>query len=252
MNRDEFLKRPTSKSSWQEGILAGRDQEPGKEGGTWLGMNAEGDIGLLTNIYAGKHQPGAGRGFLVVDFLKTRNVENYIDNLSKSDTAYSPFNLVLFELRGAEYSAQYYCRGHKDCVINESYGPCKLQSGCHGVSNHPIHLPYRKTQHGLEKFENIVNQHSHVSEEVLTEDLFNLMSEKQSFHPDDQMIKQSGQNSSMVPYHEKLACINVDLSEIGYGTRVTTIILVDAMGNVKFVEKDLQTNETNVHSFSLK
>ena len=30
MNRDEFLKRPTQQADWKEGILAGRDMEPGK------------------------------------------------------------------------------------------------------------------------------------------------------------------------------------------------------------------------------
>ena len=54
MNRDEFLKRPTSRSNWQEKILAGRDQVPGKEGGTWLGVNDKGHIGVLTNIYTGQ------------------------------------------------------------------------------------------------------------------------------------------------------------------------------------------------------
>ena len=252
MNRDEFFKRPTSKSSWCEGIIAGRDQEPGKEGGTWLGMNAEGNIGLLTNIYAGKHQPGAGRGFLVVDFLKSKHTDNYMEVLSKSDIAYSPFNLILFEPKDGQYSAQYYCRGHEECVINESQGPFELKSGCHGVSNHPINQPYRKTQHGLENFEKMINEHMHCSEEILIEKLFNLMSDNQSFHPDQQMIKQAGQRSSMTPHHQKLACINVDISEFGYGTRVTTIILVDQTNNAKFIERDLQSNETTVHSFSLK
>ena len=34
MNRDEFFKRPTAKSEWTDEVLAGRDQEPGREGGT--------------------------------------------------------------------------------------------------------------------------------------------------------------------------------------------------------------------------
>ena len=32
MNRDEYYKRPTSQSDWEGNILAGRDQQPGKEG----------------------------------------------------------------------------------------------------------------------------------------------------------------------------------------------------------------------------
>ena len=75
MNRDEFFKRPTSKSDWTDDVLAGRDQEPGREGGTWLGINSKGCIGFLTNIYAGKHQSGAGRGFLSLTTYAADQVE---------------------------------------------------------------------------------------------------------------------------------------------------------------------------------
>ena len=30
MNRDEDMKRPTNQAEWKDGILAGRDMEPGK------------------------------------------------------------------------------------------------------------------------------------------------------------------------------------------------------------------------------
>ena len=36
---------------------------------------------------------------------------------------------------------------------------------------------------------------------------------KTSFHPDPQMIKQAGVSSSMSAFHEKLACVNVDIPE---------------------------------------
>lgn len=79
MNRDEYFRRPTSKSFWQDQILAGRDQEPGKEGGTWLAINKQGQIGLLTNIYTDKISPGAGRGFLVIDALTQQDPETYLN-----------------------------------------------------------------------------------------------------------------------------------------------------------------------------
>ena len=84
MNRDEYVKRPTAKLDWKEDILAGRDLEPGKEGGTWLAINRKGHIGLLTNIYAGKSSPGAGTGFLVINALK----ENDIQHLWLPDIVY--------------------------------------------------------------------------------------------------------------------------------------------------------------------
>ena len=102
MNRDEFFKRPTSKSDWDENILAGRDLQPGKEGGTWLAANRKGHIGLLTNIYAGNStwNSGAGRGFLVINALKENNPDKYLSDLAESDVKYSPFNLLLLKPQG--------------------------------------------------------------------------------------------------------------------------------------------------------
>ena len=100
MNRDEFFKRPTSKSDWDENILAGRDLQPGKEGGTWLAVNRKGQIGLLTNIYSGNSSPGVGRGFLVINALKENNPDKYLSDLAESDVKYSPFNLLLLEPQG--------------------------------------------------------------------------------------------------------------------------------------------------------
>ena len=100
MNRDEYFERPTSKSNWNEDILAGRDLVPGKEGGTWLAINRKGHIGLLTNIYAGISSPGAGRGFIVINALKENDTEKYLNDLKESNVKYSPFNLLLLEAKG--------------------------------------------------------------------------------------------------------------------------------------------------------
>ena len=255
MNRDEFFKRPTSKSHWDNDVLAGRDQEPGREGGTWLGVNRRGCIGFLTNIYAGKHQPGAGRGFLVINYLQSGEMAamDYLTSLAASNTTYSPFNLMLLEPDQDKYSINYYCQGHPNCVVNESVGPTKLDFGFHGISNHPKDQPYRKTQFGQERFSEVVKKHMALKNEAkMVEEIFELMTAKTSFHPDDQMIKQAGCNSSMADFHEKLACVSVDISEKGYGTRTTSIILIDNENNATFIEKDRLTNQTLHHNFKLQ
>jgi len=255
MNRDEFFKRPTSKCDWTDDVLAGRDQEPGREGGTWLGINSKGCIGFLTNIYAGKHQSGAGRGFLVIDYLRGGSsgskAKDYLTNLSLSDTVYSPFNLMLLEPVNDHYSIHYYCKGHPNCVVNESIGPHKLEPGFHSISNHPKDQPYRKTQYGHDRFSEIVTENSDDRDEMI-ERLFELMKVKTSFHPDPQMIKQAGLNSAMSAFHEKLACVNVDIADKDYGTRTTSIVLIDNEDNATFIEKDQRTNETTVHSFKVQ
>lgn len=243
MNRDEFFKRPTSRCDWQDDILAGRDQEPGKEGGTWLAINRQGHIGFLTNIYASKVDPGAaGRGFLVINALKA-DASKYLKDLAASQVQYSPFNLVLLEPQNGAYNLHYYCRGGL-----QSYGPFQLEPGFHGLSNHPKAHPYQKTNYGLEKMQQIVENFQH--DEHFIDKLFELMKDSTSHFPDDQMSKQ-GSSSSMEKFHSKLACINVNISERGYGTRVTTLILIDQENNVKVIEKDAQTDENIVHQFQI-
>ena len=53
MNRDEMVSRPTQSACWRDGLLGGWDMEAGREGGTWLAMDTQGRLGLLTNIYTG-------------------------------------------------------------------------------------------------------------------------------------------------------------------------------------------------------
>ena len=117
VSRDEFLARPTSPSSWREGVLAGWDMQEGREGGTWLAMDRstspasaprQGRLGFLTNIFTGGVQEAGarGRGFLLTDWLRgEESAAAYLARLATSTATYSPFNLVLLEPRGAGYAA---------------------------------------------------------------------------------------------------------------------------------------------------
>jgi uncharacterized protein with NRDE domain len=248
MNRDEYFKRPTSAASWdEENILAGRDQEPGKEGGTWLGMNKKAKIGLLTNIYTGKANPGAGRGFLVIDYLKQEGSDDasyYLKNMSMLKASYSPFNLILFEPQvdvKKAFKGHYYCRGLQGCSIEQDVGPIELEPGYHGLGNHPKNCPYNKTVAGIEQFQNLVEQNQG-KKQALVKDVFAMMSKNHSFYPDDQMIKQGGQDSPMIPYHPKLASIFVEIPDKNYGTRVQTVILVDFDKHVTYIERSRTDN----------
>ncbi|MFM2068180.1 MAG: hypothetical protein RLZZ584_3089 [Pseudomonadota bacterium] len=76
-NRDEYFERPTAPLAWWEvagappgqgRILAGHDL---RGGGTWLGLNAQGRLALLTNIRTGRGAPPGvpSRGELVPAWL---------------------------------------------------------------------------------------------------------------------------------------------------------------------------------------
>merc|ERR1712062_21029 len=150
------------------------------------------------------------------------------------------------------YKGHYYCRGHEDCYVSNSVGPFKLESGFHGLSNHPKTSPYQKTNYGLEKMKLILqNQDTTSDEDELIEVLFEMMADKSSHFPDEQMTKQGGENSVKAPYHPKLACINVEISEWDYGTRVTTLILVTNDDYVTCIEKSTLSQEKTVHKFQI-
>ncbi len=261
MNRDEYFKRPTSISAWDDhGVLAGRDQQPGKEGGTWLGMNKFGKIGLLTNIYTPSPNPGAGRGFLVIDYLredKNASAKNYLKMLSMNKALYSPFNLLLLEPKSdgsGAYEAEYYCRGLHSCPVKDSVGPEEITDEIVGLSNHPLPNPYQKSCFGKSKFAEVVgNLNKTDKKEELVEKLVEILSMKQSHFPDDQMEKQAGDDSKMRQFHPKLASIFVDVPEAGYGTRVQTVILVDFDNHVDYIERSRNEDDswtTTEHSFN--
>ena len=85
MNRDEFVARPTSPACVRGGILAGWDEQPGREGGTWLALDTvTGRLGLLTNIFTGGEvdKDAKGRGFLVLDWLRgEQTAMEYLESL---------------------------------------------------------------------------------------------------------------------------------------------------------------------------
>ena len=184
------------------------------------------NLGILTNIYTGIPKSGKGRGFLITDYLNQdadeispsagnnlKSPNDYLTELSHSKVLYSPFNIVIFEPKkdhdGGGYEGHYFCKGHPGCYVKDSIGPEKLEPGFHGVSNHPKNSPYKKTQVGMETFQEILekyggNKNNENEKEILIEKLFKTMDNCSSYHPDEQMIKQGGEDSPFLKFHSQL------------------------------------------------
>jgi len=244
MNRDEFCARPTSSACWQGDLLAGWDQQPGREGGTWLAADRRGRVGLLTNIFTGgvMDKNAAGRGSIVVDWLKSDlAAETYLTNLSNDQKLYNPFNLVLFEQDSTgQYKACRFTRGKQGHT--ENFGPQLESSGTFGVSNHPQHQHYRKSDWGKEQLEGIVKKQLGTSKNELCSSLETIMLDKTAHWPDDQILFQSGAGTDLpgpfAKFGENLSSVFVEIPKEGYQTRTTTTILVDRGDNVVFQEKN--------------
>lgn len=245
MNRDENMARPTLAAAWKDGVLAGWDAEQGKEGGTWLGLNSRGKVCFLTNVLVGKVVGGAGRGFLVPDYLRGRlSAEDYVRQVSESKTAYNPFNLVAFEpvqdVGCPAYEAHYLCHGMGSLP---GEGPVKLnfvQDGIVGISNHPLSEPFLKTERGLREFRKVIADCNNVNSVAELQDrAFALLGDRGLDVEGDPHMRKQMDLAGAKPYEEALArrltAIHPEFE--GYGTRMQTLILVDHEMNVEFVER---------------
>ena len=247
MNRDEVLSRPTKEATWGEDFLGGRDMEKGREGGTWMGMDRNGRVAMLTNIFTGAppSPDKRGRGALVKDFLGGTRVAaaEYAEEVAKEGHEYNPFNLCLLEPdEKGVYGGSYVC-----CGGNWPEGPTRIQSGFFGLSNHPASDPFRKTSAGLETFRKAVARFGSTAEKIrLIEELTLLMSDRTLHYPDPQAEKQAAESGGKdlavtKAKLEKGSAIFVDLGK--YGTRTLTIVLVDHAGNVTFKERNRPKKE---------
>jgi len=238
MNRDEFFARPTSSAEWNGDLLGGWDMQPGREGGTWLACHKDGRIAMLTNIFTGGvlNKEAKGRGFLVVDYLKSNSsAENYLENVHSSDVIYNPFNLILIEPDDENYSLWLYSRGKEGHT--ESCPPVKHRHGTFGISNHPVNKKYLKSAKGENVLREIVKTSS--SPEDLFSELEKLLKDGELNWPDPQIEAQShvdGEAGPFAKFSQTLSSIYINNKEAGYGTRTHTFIIVDKQNNVHFKE----------------
>ena len=244
MNRDEFMARETDPASWLDGVLAGRDMQKGKEGGTWLGINESGSVGLLTNIFTGVAPQKAGRGFLVVDYLKgDQNATEYLEQLSQNQVDYNPFNLLLFEKENSGlYVPHYYGKGSG--TIPSSLPMSLVPGVVHGLGNHPFSTPFLKTLQGKEKMTQLLAENASNKDQLIRKAL-EMLSSSESCFPDPQMLTQKHPKSPLTEeYMTALSSIFVDC-DASYGTRMQTVILVDFEDNVTFAERTRLSNQSD-------
>lgn len=215
-NRDEFYKRPTLAAGfWHDNpdILAGRDL---KEGGTWMGITTAGRFGALTNYRApSSYMPGAkSRGLLVYEYLNSNmSPEKYVESLTEGIDEYNGFNL----LAGNHESMYYYSNREKLAR--------RVLPGIHGLSNGLLDEPWPKVREGMKMLAGILKD-----EDIKAESLFAVMANREM--PDDQELPSTGVGIKMERILAPLFVMSSD-----YGTRLTTVILVERNHKVQFWER---------------
>jgi len=223
-NRDEFYDRPTAGAAyWEDSpqIFGGRDLV---HGGTWLGITRGGRFAALTNyrepLAARKDAPS--RGGLVSGFLTSdKGAEAYLERLRQEAADYNGFNLLLGDPEGLY------------CFSNKSDQVVRLAPGIHGMSNHLLDTPWPKVVRGRDALARLVT-----GGDFSREELFAILADRT--RPPDELLPDTGVGLEL----ERLLS-SIFIASGRYGTRSSTLLLIDAHGELTFVERSFKGGEAH-------
>jgi len=235
-NRDEYHNRPTEPAAfWVDAphVLAGRDRQAG---GTWLGVTTSGKLAAVTNYRDARQQVTnpPSRGRLVADFLldATMTPTEFRKTLIRDGAAYDGFNLLY-----GTSEELHYCTNR-----GGSSGP--VRPGIHGLSNHLLDTHWPKVTTAKAHLESIV-QH----EKPDPEEIFAALSDPTPFA--DTQLPDTGVGQERERLLSPLFIRGTD-----YGTRSTTVLLIDRSGRVEFMERvfdrSQQAAPTQRYSFRIQ
>lgn len=215
-NRDEFYERPTRAARfWEEHpyILAGKDLEAG---GTWMGITKGGAFSALTNyrdISITKDNPPS-RGHLVLDYLiENGDPESYLQKVDKEADLYNGFNL----LAGTADKLMYYS--------NQEQNIRRLSPGLYGLSNHLLNTPWHKVEQAKKDMQRIISQ-----PEMTEKELFEVL--RNDVRAPDEALPSTGLSLEL-----ERAVSSVFIKTDNYGTRGSTVLLIDKEGQATFTER---------------
>jgi uncharacterized protein with NRDE domain len=231
-NRDEFYNRKTAAADfWHDhpSIVGGRDLEAG---GTWLAMSKTGRIAMVTNYRDLKNikTNAPSRGQLVTDYLLTRDSTlDYISKVESVGKVYNGFNLIAGDLNDFYYYSNY------------AEGIQKINAGLHGLSNHLLDTAWPKVARGKNRVSEILEGKFNYK------DLFTVLYDVETAA--DDLLPDTG-----VGLERERALSSMFIKSPGYGTRCSTVVLVNNDNEVLFVERvfDLTTFAFSEKSFTFK
>lgn len=225
-NRDEFYARKTAPVSFWEDhptIIGGRDLEAS---GTWMAMNKNGRFSLVTNYRdpASINPNAPSRGQLVSNYLiDVKSPSEYLETIEPNAKQYNGFNLLV----GSPDELWY--------LSNYTAGIQKLQTGIYGLSNHLLDTPWPKVKRGKRKFRELIS-----ADLLEPEMLFNFLRDERIAN--DNQLPNTG-----VGIERERALSAMFIKMKGYGTRCSTVVLVDKKNCVSYSERIY-----NVETFEYK
>jgi uncharacterized protein with NRDE domain len=224
-NRDEQYDRPSLPAHfWPEHpeLLAGKDL---RDHGTWLGITKQGRIAAVTNSYLTTDQESdkkLSRGNLVMDYLTgSMGPGDYLDRIRQQRSDYNGFNLIV----GSSASLHHY-----NNILDET---SIIQKGNHAVSNATLDTPWPKVSRTKAAMVALTS-----SATLDEEALFHIMADRTPA-PDDQLPDLP----LPLPIQRAVSANFIETER--YGTRSTTLILINHADQVTFVERSYLPDGTS-------
>lgn len=206
-NRDEFYARPSAAAGWwldAPQVFAGRDLQGG---GTWLGVTRSGRWAALTNVRdpSEARLGQRSRGELVAGFLRADAApEAYVAAIVGE--RYAGFNLVVGDPSEVWYMS------NKTCIRR------RLGAGVYGISNAGLDTPWPKVVRGKAGLQRLL-----AGESIEPQAIMDLLADG-SPAPDAE-LPDTGVGLALERALSPL-CVAMP----GYGTRVSTAVLLGADG----------------------
>lgn len=234
-NRDEFHARPTAAlAAWADApVLAGRDL---RAGGTWMGLGRGGRVAVVTNVREGMAAPfdGPSRGDLPRGFLAgQRSAIDHARQLASAAHRYAPFNLLLADADGCAH------------VGSSDHGRWQaLAHDVHGISNGPLDAPWPKTR----RLCSVLRAWCAHGETAL-QPLWDALADPHIAADAD--LPNTGLDLAL---ERRLSAAFLPGQD--YGTRASTLILVDYAGHGRILERRFGPHahfdgETDLHDSAL-
>jgi uncharacterized protein with NRDE domain len=227
-NRDERHARPTAPAAfWNDepDIYGGRDLE---QGGTWLGVSRSGAFAAVTNYRNGSDLglPSRSRGELVANYLRAaKPPAHYLEQVKVDAGAYRGFNLLVGNSTELHWHS------------NRSDRTERLSPGVHGLSNHLLDTPWPKVERGKRRLGELLSSRS----QQLVDGLFSMLAERTP--APDHALPDTG-----VGFARERVLSPAFIVSPEYGTRSSTVLLIDYHGEVNFIERSFGESGTQIGS----
>ena len=228
-NRDEYFNRPTEPAKfWDDepSIFAGRDT---LQGGTWLGMSRDKRFAAVTNIRRpSSTQAGSlSRGLLVSKYLLS-NIDplEYLQQVSAVSHGYNLFNLI-----AGDGNTLVFLSALDNKIIS-------LTPGIYGISNATLDSPWPKVIKGKSDMASLIEE-----DKVEPEGLLSILQNRETYPDED--LPDTGVG---IEIERELSPLFVQTD--GYGTRSSSVLLMEVTGNVSFTERSFDEYGSTIDTVS--